>query len=67
MATDAKEQNIESRTARAKLKPRDHPYWRSVDVGLHLGYGKGRRGGRWKMRHYLGDENYTRRNHRDRR
>jgi integrase len=59
MAKTLRERNLESKTARDKLKASEKPYWRSVDVGLHLGYRKGQRGGRWVMRRYLGDKNYV--------
>jgi hypothetical protein len=59
MSKTLRERNLESKTARAKLQPSGKPYWRSIDIGLHFGYRKGQRGGRWVMRRYLGDENYV--------
>jgi integrase len=48
-----------SPTARARLKPRAKPYWREVEHGLlHVGYRKGKNGGRWVMRRYLGGQRY---------
>lgn len=58
MAKTVRERNIESKTARAKLRASGKPYWRSIDIGLHIGYRKGVRGGRWVMRRYLGSEEY---------
>jgi integrase len=58
MPRTVRERNLESRTARAKLTPSEKPYWRSVDIGLHLGYRKGLRGGRWVMRRYVGGQTY---------
>jgi integrase len=34
------------------------PYYRAIDPGLHLGYRKGRGGGKWVMRWYVGDGEY---------
>ncbi len=59
MSKTLKRRDIESRTARAKLKPSGKPYWHSVDIKLHVGYRKGLRGGRWVMRRYSGDGVYT--------
>src|SRR5262245_63917946 len=58
MSKTLRERDIGSKTARAKLKPSGKPYWRSIDIGLHLGYRKGLRGGRWVMRRYCGNETY---------
>lgn len=38
------EVRLQERAARARLKPRHHPYWRSISEGRHLGYYKGKRG-----------------------
>jgi integrase len=58
MARRVRDSNLESREARAKLKPRGKPYWRSIGLGLHIGYRKGKRGGVWVVRHYLGERSY---------
>jgi integrase len=49
---------LESRSAREKLKPSGKPYYRALDPGLHLGYRKGKDGGKWVMRRYVGDGIY---------
>lgn len=54
-----REKKLDSASARAKLKPSGKPYWRSIDGGLHLGYRKGLKGGKWAIRRYLGDEKYA--------
>lgn len=48
MARTLNEAAISTRKARAKLAPGLH--WRGIDVGVHLGYRKGRRGGTWLVR-----------------
>lgn len=50
---------LDSPTARAKLKMQSKPYFRAIDRGLHLGYRKGKTGGTWVARRYLGDERYA--------
>ena len=54
-----REKKLDSASARAKLKPSGKPYWRAIDAGLHLGYRKGLRGGKWVLRRYLGGERYA--------
>jgi integrase len=44
------EVRLQERSARARLAPRKHPYWRSISEGRHLGYYRGRRGGSWIAR-----------------
>ena len=58
MARRVRDKDIETRAARADLKPRGKPYWRSVGKGLHVGYRKGQRGGAWVVRRYLGEQEY---------
>jgi integrase len=41
---------LQERSARARLNPRKHPYWRSISEGRHLGYYRGARGGSWIAR-----------------
>ena len=50
---------LETRTARAALKPSGKPYYRAIDEGLHLGYRKGQNGGKWVMRRYIGISCYS--------
>jgi integrase len=49
---------LDSPSARAKLKVSGKPHYRLIDVGLHIGYRRGRTGGRWVARFYVGDEKY---------
>jgi integrase len=59
MARTVRDAKLESRTARGALKPAGKPYYRAIDEGLHLGYRKGARGGKWVMRRYMGDQTYS--------
>jgi len=43
---------LDTRSARAKLRVRREPYWRSISEGLAIGYRKGAKGGTWIARHY---------------
>jgi hypothetical protein len=47
---------LQDRAARARLKPRHHPYWRSISDGRHLGYYRGKRAGSWVARCRSPDE-----------
>jgi integrase len=58
VARARRDSKLDSRAAREKLAPSGKPYYRSVDLGLHVGYRKGRNGGRWVLRRYVGDERY---------
>ena len=58
MARTVRDQNLETRSARGRLKPSPKPYYRTVDPGLHLGYRRGKNGGRWVARWYVGDQDY---------
>lgn len=58
MARRVKNADLESREARRKLKARGKPYWQSIGKGLHLGYRKGKSGGAWVVRRYVGDQAY---------
>jgi integrase len=50
---------LDTREARLKLKPRDKPYWRAIDRGLHLGYRRLKDAvGTWCLRRYLGKRTY---------
>lgn len=59
MARTVRDANLESRTARDRLKAAPKPYYRAIDEGLHLGYRKGKTAGKWVMRYYAGDQTYT--------
>lgn len=58
MARRVKDRNLDSRDARRKLSASGKPYWRAVGKGLHVGYRKGKTGGVWVIRRYLGDRSY---------
>jgi integrase len=58
MARNVRDANLETRTARTRLKVSGKPYYRAIDPGLHLGYRKGVSGGKWVMRYYAGDGRY---------
>jgi integrase len=58
MAKTVKDKTLDSATARSKLAPSGVPYWRNLDKGLHLGYRKGKTGGVWVLRRYLGAGSY---------
>ena len=58
MAKRVRDSNLESRAARAKLAPQGKPYFKAIGAGLHLGYRKGKTGGRWVARLYIGDGAY---------
>jgi integrase len=59
MARTVRDAKLETRTARAALKPSGKPYYRSIDEGLHLGYRRGQSGGKWVMRRYVGEQSYA--------
>ena len=56
MARTIEDIRLQDRAARARLKPRHHPYWRSISDGRHLGYYRGKRGGSWIARCQAPDE-----------
>ena len=58
MARTVRDQNLETRSARGRLKPSPKPYHRTIDLGLHLGYRRGKNGGRWVVRWYVGEQDY---------
>jgi integrase len=58
MGRRVSDKNLDSRDARSKLKARGKPYWRLIGKGLHIGYRKGKRGGVWVVRRYLGGQSY---------
>lgn len=58
MAKTIRDASLETRTARTRLAAGPKPHYRSLDPGLHLGYRKGKTGGKWVMRWYVGDQDY---------
>jgi len=59
MARSVRDANLETRTARTRLKPSGKPYFRTLEPGLHLGYRRPQTGaGKWVARHYIGERNY---------
>ena len=59
MARTIRDTNLETRTARNRLKAAGKPYYRGLEPGLHLGYRKPVSGaGRWVVRHYVGERVY---------
>jgi integrase len=59
MAKRVRDTVLDSPTARSKLRAQPKPYFRAIDRGLHLGYRKGKTGGTWVARRYLGEERYA--------
>jgi integrase len=52
MARTVRDSTLESRTARARLKPREWAYWRALEPGLHVGFYKPLEGpGSWVRRY----------------
>ena len=58
MSKTIREKKLDTPAARARLKVAIKPYWRPIDIGLHLGYRRGLNGGQWVYRRYLGNETY---------
>ncbi|RWN95176.1 MAG: site-specific integrase [Mesorhizobium sp.] len=58
MAKRVRDATLDSKEARAKLKARGKPYYKSIGPGLHVGYRKGKEAGRWVVRMYVGDQDY---------
>ena len=58
MAKRVRDADLENRAARAKLRARGKPYYKSIGKGLHLGYRKGKTEGRWVARRYIGNQSY---------
>lgn len=57
MSRRLRETVVTSRSARKALEEGIH--WRAVDPDVHLGYRKGKRGGHWLVRWYVGDQKYN--------
>lgn len=58
MARTVRDSILDTRAARSRLKSSGKPYYRAIDTGLHLGYRKGKTGGRWVVRWYKGKQDY---------
>src|SRR5262245_35792344 len=60
MPRKVRDSNLETRTARARLKVAHKPYFRLIEPGLHVGYRKLPSGpGTWVVRRYAGEGRYT--------
>jgi integrase len=60
MPRKVRDANLETRTARSRLKLRKKPYFRLIEPGLHLGYRKLPSGpGTWIARRYNGEGGYV--------
>ena len=55
MTRTVRDAKLETRSARTRLAARGAPYYRALDPGLHIGYRKGKSGGKWVMRRYVDD------------
>src|SRR5690348_5215175 len=53
MGRTVREARLQERSARARLAPRHHPYWRTICEGRHLGYYKGRKCSSWVARCFV--------------
>ena len=58
MARTVEEAPITTSASRGKLVARAKPYYRTIEPDLHLGFRKGKTGGRWVVRFYTGDGKY---------
>jgi len=60
VARHVRNPKLDSRTAREKLKPSGKPVYSDIGNKLHLGYRrKGRAGGKWVLRRYIGQGAYV--------
>jgi integrase len=50
MSRTVRDAKIETREARRRLTASGQPYYRGLDQGLHIGYRKGKIGGKWVVR-----------------
>ena len=58
MPRKTRNSTLETRASRSKLKASGKPYYVSIGEGLHLGYRKGERAGKWVARRYVGNQAY---------
>src|SRR5262245_43909019 len=59
MARTVRDANLETRTARLRLRTRAEPYWRGLERGFALGYRRRARGGTWLARRRLTTGGYA--------
>src|SRR5579871_6939381 len=60
MPRQVRDSNLETRTARGRLKVQHKPYFRLIEPGLHIGYRKLTSGpGTWVVRRYDGVGRYA--------
>ena len=60
MPRKVRDSNLETRSARSRLKVAHKPYFRLIEPGLHLGFRKLASGpGTWVVRRYSGDGKYS--------
>jgi integrase len=59
MARTVRDTNLETRTARLRLRVRAEPYWRSLEKGFFLGYRRRTSGGTWLGRRRLANGGYA--------
>ncbi len=59
MARTVRDANLETRTARLRLKVQAEPYWRGLEKGLALGYRRRATGGTWLARRRRNEGGYT--------
>jgi integrase len=59
MARKVRDANLETRTARLRLRIRGEPYWRSLEKGFFLGYRRRASGGTWLARRRRADGGYA--------
>ena len=58
MARNVRSAQLETRTARTKLRARRKPYFAKIAKGLSLGYYRGAVSGSWIARYYRGAQSY---------
>jgi integrase len=59
MARTVRDANLETRTARLRLRIRSEPYWRGLERGFALGYRRRGKGGTWLARRRPDSGGYT--------
>jgi integrase len=59
MARTVRDANLETRTARLRLRIRSEPYWRGLEKGFALGYRRRGKGGTWLARRRPADGGYA--------